>query len=227
MVTVIVHLKFLIFMDKKNSQGNAVLPFQRNLEKKESVCVNKKMMILDFKLLSKVQECIVLIRDVYVISDADVGSLYGVETKRINEAVRNNPDKFPKDYMFMLTKEEVEFLRTKFSTTKISSKSRSCPKVFTEKGLYMLATILKSKSALEVTFAIIETFTKVRYLKRELVKLHNEKESGNSNSMIKRFGDTLSELVMPELETSETESTLELNFFIGKLKHTVKKIKKH
>lgn len=126
MVTVIVHLKFLIFMDKKNSQGNAVLPIQRNLEKKESVCVNKKMMILDYKLLSKVQECIVLIRDVYVISDADVGSLYGVETKRINEAVRNNPDKFPKDYMFMLTKEEVEFLRTKFSTTKISSKSRSC-----------------------------------------------------------------------------------------------------
>lgn len=185
------------------------------------------MTILDFKLLSKVQECIVLIRDVYVISDADVGSLYGVETKRINEAVRNNPDKFPKDYMFILTKEEVEFLRTKFSTTKISSKSRSCPKVFTEKGLYMLATILKSKSALEVTFAIIETFTKVRYLKRELVKLHNEKESENSNSMIKRFGDTLSELVMPELETSETESTLELNFFIGKLKHTVKKIKKH
>lgn len=214
-------------MDKKNSQGNAVLPIQRNLEKKESVCVNKKMTILDFKLLSKVQECIVFIRDVYVISDADVGSLYGVETKRINEAVRNNPDKFPKDYMFMLTKEEVEFLRTKFSTTKISSKSRSCPKVFTEKGLYMLATILKSKSALEVTFAIIETFTKVRYLKRELVKLHNEKESENSNSMIKRFGDTLSELVMPELETSETESTLELNFFIGKLKHTVKKIKKH
>lgn len=91
----------------------------------------------------------------------------------------------------------------------------------------MLATILKSKSALEVSFAIIETFTKVRYLKRELVKLHNEKESENSNSMIKRFGDTLSELVMPELETSETESTLELNFFIGKLKHTVKKIKKH
>ena len=106
-------------MDKKNSQGNAVLPIQRNLEKKESVCVNKKMMILDYKLLSKVQECIVLIRDVYVISDADVGSLYGVETKRINEAVRNNPDKFPKDYMFMLTKEEVEFLRTKFSTSNL------------------------------------------------------------------------------------------------------------
>lgn len=90
----------------------------------------------------------------------------------------------------------------------------------------MLATILKSKSALEVTFAIIETFTKVRYLKRELVKLHNEKESENSNSMIKRFGDTLSELVMPELETSETESTLELNFFIGELWHAVKRIKK-
>ena len=103
-----------------------------------------------------------------VIADADVANLYGVETKRINEAVRNNPDKFPEDYMFILSSEETAVLRSKFSSTKLSSKSRSLPKAFTEKGLYMLATILKSKNALNVTFAIIETFTKVRSLKREL-----------------------------------------------------------
>ena len=76
--------------------------------------------------------------------------------------------------MFVLSSEESDVLRSKFSTTKVSSKSRVLPKVFTEKGLYMLATILKSKNALNVTFAIIETFTQVRCLKRELVDLHKE-----------------------------------------------------
>ena len=103
-----------------------------------------------------------------------MAELYGVETKRVNEAVKNNPDKFPEDYMFTLTSEEVEDLGSKFSSTKISTKSRAKPKVFTEKGLYMLTTILKSKTAQNVTFAIIETFTKVRYLKKEIVDLHNE-----------------------------------------------------
>lgn len=168
-----------------------------------------------------------MIRDTPVITDADVASLYGVETKRINEAVRNNIDKFPSDYMFALTPEEVSDLRSKFSSTKISTKSRVAPKVFTEKGLYMLATILKSKVAINVTFAIIETFTKVRGLKRELLDLHKETDSKKQASKMQHFGQVLSDIVMPDLETSETESTLELNFFIGKIKHTVKRIKKN
>ena len=178
------------------------------------------------KLLTDVQNCIVNIRNIPVITDADVASLYGVETKRINEAVKNNPDKFPSDYMFSLTQEELSFLRTNFSTTKISPKSRTLPKVFTEKGLYMLATILKCKSALDVTFAIIETFTNVRNLKRELIDLHKETDVESQKNKMQHFGKVLSDLVMPDLETSETESTLELNFLIGKIKHTVKRIKK-
>ncbi len=178
------------------------------------------------KLLANVQNCIVNIRNIPVITDADVASLYGVETKRINEAVKNNPDKFPSDYMFSLTQEELSFLRTNFSTTKISPKSRTLPKVFTEKGLYMLATILKCKSALDVTFAIIETFTNVRNLKRELIDLHKETDVESQKNKMQHFGKVLSDLVMPDLETSETESTLELNFLIGKIKHTVKRIKK-
>ena len=126
--------------------------------------------------MADVQNKIVSIRQQYVIADADIAKLYGVETKRVNEAVRNNPDKFPEDYMFALTPDETQYLRTKISTTNISVKSRTMPKVFTEKGLYMLATILKSRVATAVTFAIIETFTKVRYLKRELVELHKEIE---------------------------------------------------
>ena len=181
---------------------------------------------LDSKLLTDVRNSIVVIRDMPVIADADVANLYGVETKRVNEAVRNNPDKFPEDYMFVLSSEESDVLRSKFSSTKLSSKSRVLPKVFTEKGLYMLATILKSRSALNVTFAIIETFTQVRNLKRELIDLHKETDSEKQTAKMRHFGKVLSDIVMPDLETSETESTLELNFFIGKIKHTVKRVRK-
>lgn len=183
-------------------------------------------MIVSPKLLTQVHNSVVIIRNLPVIADADVAALYGVETKRVNEAVRNNPNKFPNDYMFELTLEENKYLRSKFSSTKISPKSRTATKVFTEKGLYMLATILKSKSALDVTFAIIETFTAVRNLKRELVELHKETDLQKQTDKMQHFGKVLSDIVMPDLETSETESTLELNFFIGKIKHTVKRIKK-
>lgn len=178
-------------------------------------------------LYSQVKSQIVEIRQIPVIIDADVAALYGVETKRVNEAVRNNPDKFPEDYMFVLSTEELQDLRSKNSSTKVSTKSRTLPKAFTEKGLYMLATILKSERATAVTFAIIETFAKVRSLKRELVELHQETDSYKQKNKMRHFGEVLSDIVMPDLETSETESTLELNFFIGKIKHTVKRVKKN
>ena len=93
------------------------------------------------------------------------------------------------------------------------------PAVFTERGLYMLATILKSKKAVNATFAIIETFANVRQLKRELRTLHQETDSHVQQSKMKHFGEMLSDIVLPE-------STLELNFLIGKIKHTVKRVKK-
>ena len=101
-----------------------------------------------------VQQRIVRVRERPVIIDADVASLYGVETKRVNEAVRNNPEKFPGDYMFELTSPEVCDLRSKISSTKFYPKSRAIPKAFTEKGLYMLATILNSDRAVRATKAI-------------------------------------------------------------------------
>ena len=175
---------------------------------------------------TSVQSRIINVRDIPVIVDADVAEIYGVETKRINEAVRNNRDKFPEDYMLVLSLDELADLRSKISTTKISTKSRVLPKAFTEKGLYMLATILKSKQATAATFAIIETFAKVRYLKRELKELHQEADKRKQMSKMQNFGEVLSDIIMPDLETVETESSLELNFFIGKIKHTVRRIKK-
>ena len=177
-------------------------------------------------LMKNVQSKVLTLRNQNVILDADVAALYGVETRRINEAVRNNPDKFPADYIFRLSNAEMISLRSKFSTANISSKSRTLPYAFTEKGLYMLATILKSKTAVNTTLAIIETFTAIRELKRELLDLHKEPDKAKQQTKMEHFGNILSELVMPELETTETESSLELNFLIGKIKHTVKRIKK-
>lgn len=114
------------------------------------------------------------IRGIDVMLDSDIAQLYGVETKRINEAVKNNPDKFPLDLMFELSGDEWESLRSKISTlneeqdlkSKFSTSSwggrRKLPKVFTEQGVYMLATVLKSQKATETTLAIMRTFAKMR-----------------------------------------------------------------
>ena len=106
--------------------------------------------------------------------DADVAALYGVKTKEVNQAVRNNLEKFPARYMFELTPNELRDLRSKILATNVSVMNRNSTKVFTERGLYMLATILKGERARDITFAIIETFARVRELKRELLDLHKE-----------------------------------------------------
>ncbi len=176
-----------------------------------------------------VQKRIVHVRGRSVLLDVDVAALYGIETKRVNEAVRNNPGKFPEDYMFTLTTEESHLLRSKISTMEPGGKGRHSKynyKAFTEKGLYMLATVLKSRRAVDATFAIIETFAKVRALRRGLLELHAEKDRKRQSEKMHRFGETLADIVMPDLGTVETESTLELNFLIGKIKHTVRRVKK-
>ena len=113
----------------------------------------------DIVKIENLKKLIIEIRNEKVLLDADVAVIYGVETKRINEAVKNNPDKFPQDYMFELSGVEFADLRSKISTTKFA-KTRVAPKAFTEKGLYMMATILRSKQAIEATFAIIRDILK-------------------------------------------------------------------
>ena len=117
-------------------------------------------------------------------------------------------------------------MRSKILISNVSPNNRKPTKVFTERGLYMLATVLKGERARNITFAIIETFAKVRELKRELLELHSETDKQKQASKMKHFGEVLSDIVMPDLQTQETESSLEINFFIGKLKHTVKRVRK-
>ena len=119
-----------------------------------------------------IKDKIIVVQGRQVILDSDVAALYGVETKRVNEAIKNNPDKFPDGYILQLTPSEWEDLRSKISTTK-SAKVRYAPKAFTEKGLYMLATILKSPVATQTTIGIIETFAKVKELSRTMSACKN------------------------------------------------------
>jgi len=118
---------------------------------------------MDLITNNDIETKIYTIQNIQFMLDNDLAKLYGVETKRINEAVKNNLEKFPKDFYFELTKKEDEYLRSKFSTFKVSLNNRKyAPKVFTEQGIYMLATILKSKVASDVTISIIRTFANIR-----------------------------------------------------------------
>ena len=112
--------------------------------------------------VNNLQDKIHTIRNVQVMLDRDLAELYQVETKRINEAVKNNQDKFLDDFYFELTDSEFAILRSKLSTTNFS-KTRTNPKVFTEQGIYMLATILKSKIASKVTVSLIRVFANMRH----------------------------------------------------------------
>ena len=129
--------------------------------------------------------------------------------------------------MFELTPSELRDLKSKVLISNVSNNSRrGATKAFTERGLYMLATVLKGERARQVTFTIIETFFKVRELKRELLDLHKETDKQKQQSKMQHFGEVLTDIVMPDLQTSETESSLEINFLIGKIKHTVKRVRK-
>ena len=128
--------------------------------------------------IAKTENKIIVIRDKQVILDRDVAELYGVETRRINEALKNNPDKFPDGYVIELTNSEKEYVVENFDHLKNMKYSHATTKAFTEKGLYMLATILKSPLATEVTIAIIETFSKVREVSRAIAKVNDDAEKG-------------------------------------------------
>lgn len=171
-----------------------------------------------------VEDKIIEIRGEKIILDSDIAELYQVETKRINEAVKNNPEKFPEGYVIELTEAEWIPLRSKISTS-IKGGRTYIPKAFTEKGMYMLATILKSKKATETTLAIIDAFAKIREVSRIVNQLPAVKrDSPEQQKLMQRAGDIISDLVVPDnMETDETEASIELNFAVVKFKYSVKK----
>lgn len=172
-----------------------------------------------------INDKIVRLRGKDVILDFEVAALYGVQTKEVNQAVKNNPRKFPKGYVFETDKEELADLRSKFLTTN-NPKSRVLPKAFTEKGLYMLATILKGDKATDTTIAIIEAFAKLRELSRTIGAMTKDPDEFQQKSLMQRSGEIVDDLFGDDFNTTGTETEIELNFAVLKLKHTIKRNKK-
>lgn len=120
---------------------------------------------------NKLRSSIYLIRSSQVMVDRDLAKLYGVETKRLNEAVKRNRERFPERFMFQLTTEEYSFLRSQFATLDSEESfsgnrgqhTKYLPYVFTEQGITQLSTVLRSKTAIEVSIKIMDAFIEMRH----------------------------------------------------------------
>ena len=149
-------------------------PKERQIERKEAVVPN-------------LQDRILTIRGERVILNSDLAEIYGVETKRLNEQVRRNTDRFPSDFSFELTQaeaDEVKRLRSQFATLKRGQHRKYLPRVFTEHGALMAANVLNSKQAVEMSVFVVRAFTKMRAalsdtreLARQLATLEREVKS--------------------------------------------------
>ena len=181
--------------------------------------------------INAVKSRMLQVRGQQVLLDRDVAALYGVETRIINQAVKNNPEKFPAGYVAELTAQEVEILRSKILTLEAKPGkghySKHGYKVFTERGLYMLATILKGDRAVRTTLAIIETYAQVRAMVRDMEALQTLKDgSVEQASKLTQAGHKLASLIGDNLSTDSTKTTIELNLAVLKITHEVTRSKK-
>lgn len=116
-----------------------------------------------------IENKIVVLRGVQVMIDRDIATLYGVETKRLNEQVKRNIERFPEEFMFQLTREEVDFVKSQFATSRNNmfegqdGGTRKLPYAFTEHGVTMLASVLKSETAVKASVQIVRAFVSMRH----------------------------------------------------------------
>jgi len=159
--------------------------------------MNEKSIIPSEVITNKIY----LIRNQKVMLDRDLAELYGVETKRLKEAIRRNKERFPEDFMFEMSKEEFQNWRTQFATSKEDKKGlRYAPFCFTEQGVTMLSCVLNSKKAIEVNIRIIRVFTKMRQMLTDNLSLKLDveeikKKLSNHSKNIELVFNYLDELI--------------------------------
>ena len=127
--------------------------------------------------LERIQESIYLLRKQKVLLSHDLAALYGVETRVLVQAVKRNIDRFPSDFMFQLTEKEFDNLKSQFVTSSWGGMRRSRPYAFTEQGVAMLSSVLRSKRAIEVNIAIMRTFVRLRKILADNSLLRGKIES--------------------------------------------------
>jgi phage regulator Rha-like protein len=175
--------------------------------------------------LNDVQDKIITIQNKNVLLDSDVAWLYGVETKEVNQAVKNNPGKFPEGYIFTVQSSEKQELVKNFDRFNKLKHSTVSPNAFTKKGCYMLATILKSERATATTIAIIEAFDQMQELANTVAQLVKSPDDTQKQAeVMQKSSQIISDMVTKELQTTGTETSFEINLFSAvKIKHTIKK----
>jgi hypothetical protein len=147
----------------------------------------------------RIERLIYLIRDQKVMLDMDLADLYGVETKRLNEQVKRNIERFPDDFMFQLTKAESVNLKSQIATSRWGGR-RTIPFAFTEQGVAMLSSVLNSKRAVQVNIEIMRTFVHLRRLllsNKDLSRRLNELEK-KYDTQFKIVFDAIRQLMVPE-----------------------------
>jgi hypothetical protein len=176
--------------------------------------------------VERIHKSILLIRRHKVIPDRDLAVLYGVETKVLNQAVKRNISRFPTDFMFQLTKEEKEQVVTNCDHLSLLKFSPALPYAFTEQGIAMLSSVLRSKRAVEVNIAIMRTFVKLREVLATNSALRRKIENMERryDEQFKLVFKVLSEMVMP---TQKSKSQIGyLTEAKGHKKNQIKKLKR-
>ena len=176
--------------------------------------------------MDDVQDKIIILRGQRVLLDRDVAELYGVGTKEINQAVKNNPKKFPYGFIFGVDEYEKDELVKNFDRFNSLKHSTATPNAFTERGLYMLATIMKGDQAIETALAIVNTYATVKELARTIRSLQETESQAEQKPLLKRTGELIGDVLGSDLSTTGTETELELNFAVVKIKHKVTRNKK-
>ncbi|MGA9363620.1 MAG: ORF6N domain-containing protein [Bacteroidota bacterium] len=146
-----------------------------------------------------IEQRIFLIRGEKVMIDRDLADLYQVQTKVLNQAVRRNTERFPEGFMFQLSKQERDELVTNCDRFGMLKHSTSLPRAFTEQGVAMLSSVLKSKRAIQVNIQIMKTFVQLRKMlaeNRELAKRLDELEK-KYDAKFKVVFDALRQLMAP------------------------------
>ena len=153
--------------------------------------------------VGRIEERILLIRGERVMLDADLAALYGVSTKRLNEQVRRNPERFPEDFMFQLRDEELACLRSQFATSKPGRGGRRyAPYAFTEHGAIMAAGVLSTEQAVRVSVYVVRAFVKLRQFISEHKELAHklaelERRPENHDEQIVALVEAIRELMVP------------------------------
>jgi hypothetical protein len=152
--------------------------------------------------VEQVERAILLLRGQKIILDTDLARFYGVETKVLKRAVRRNLDRFPEDFMFELAPEEHESLRCQFGTLKRGQHSKYLPYVFTQEGVAMLSSVLRSPRAVQVNVAIMRAFVRLREtlsphkeLAHKLAELEHKIEGQDEN--IRTLFEAIRQLMAP------------------------------